>query len=112
MKRILLTFITIFYTIISIAQTNPTNYYKNLRLNGHIKSIQKAVNKTALNSDGSTTTIEYQTLTEFDFEGNILQVSVYKRGKLFSNLKYIYQDTVPIRAIDYNADGSIYMTIN
>lgn len=114
MKSLAILFLIIFSSFVLVSQTNPYNYYNVLGLKNHVKSIREVTNESVLNQNGSVETANIsETLTEFNFEEKLLKISVFKNGNLFSTLSYLYDSlNSPIRATDFNADGSIYLSID
>lgn len=109
MKKLLLSTYLLLFSALVLAQTWPMNKPELYGLKGKVESIQESKTEQA-----GQTTHEVATLIEFDTLGIIRQISSWKDGALFSVLKYEYEnDTVstPVRAVDYNADGSIYLIV-
>lgn len=98
----------------SFGQSTSENQLSKLGLKGNVRLINEKVKKTIINEDGTLKkTIDSETITEFDFKGNFVQLSAFRNGKLISYINYDYNENdCPIRATDYNADGSIYLVIN
>ncbi|NOU48740.1 MAG: hypothetical protein HOO86_17000 [Bacteroidales bacterium] len=113
MKSLYLFLICIFIVLQSYSQSIRSEFGKDIVSEIQVKSIHEIVSKSAVDPDGSgTPVIVSETISEFDFLGKVLQITVLKKGIQFSRLVFEYDSLdVPIRATDYNNDGSIYLSI-
>jgi len=95
-------------------QTFPLNKQSLHRLHGKIGILHESVVTEAKIGDSvESGSAKIETITTFDALERVLNVQVIKDNELFSTLVYDYvgESMAPVRAVDYNADKSVYLII-
>ncbi len=92
-------------------QTSPRQSAFYTDIHGPVKSIFERETKTG---DDKTAHDQYfDREARFDEQGKLTEIATFREGELFSILRYQYlNDSLPVSATDFNADGSIYVSIH
>jgi YD repeat-containing protein len=95
-------------------EVKKTNDLDRLRLKGAVKSmLETRLSTTANDSQGSNGLVTYKKLSTFNRDGNESQTSIYKEGRLFSQVRF-YFDTAgnPAGLREYTEAGTLWLSVS
>ncbi len=107
-QQIILVFVIVFLTSAS-ANKKQISDLERMNLKGNIKTLLEIVQVIYENSEKS---IIFNTITNFNIDGMIVEKRILKKHTLFSRLVYNYNSENQITGFnDYNPDGSLYISV-
>ena len=107
-QQIILVFVIVFLTSASTNKKQISDL-ERMNLKGNIKTLLEIVQVIYENSEKS---IIFNTITNFNIDGMIVEKRILKKHTLFSRLVYNYNSENQITGFnDYNPDGSLYISV-